>query len=157
MKSQAPVKEQSTIQVLKASECSSISGRSNLSYSIGSDAQKKVFIRITENTGAGLFSKEWTAIVLPDDKAITSGTLNSLFKGKSVNTAGFLLAVLIHEGVIKIVNEKPRKYERNDPDDFNKWIQSVMSSEIPPVDQKKSPKEKKRAEETNSDSQEAVC
>jgi len=129
---QTPATETSTIRVLKTSQCSSLSGRSTLTYTIGCDTENKIYIRIIENSGAGLFSKEWTHIVLPDDKVVTSGTLHSLCQGKSANTAGFLLSILIHEGLINIVSEKPRKYEKNDSVEFNKQMQALMDSDTQP-------------------------
>jgi len=118
------------IRILKTSQCNSLSGKSTLSYQIGCDTDSTIHIRLTENSGAGMFSKAWTPLtplLSSEDKMVTSGSLNPLFAGKSVNSAGFLLAVLIHEGLIQIVGEKPRTYERRDPKEFMDAIQAIGS------------------------------
>lgn len=161
MKNNQPPKELSMsaeeIRILKTGSCLSVSGRSTLTYHIGCKADRTVHIRIIENTGAGLFSKEWTAIdplLSSEEKAVTSGSLHALFKGKSANSAGFLLAVLINEGLINIVNEKPRKYERADPEQFNTSIQALMDLDTASADQKKPTKVKdKKKEEPNPENQ----
>ena len=71
-------------------------------------------IRITSNDNDGLFSNEW---VMLDDIAkcleplakvdsFPSNKLTPLFKSKSSNNAGFLAAILRHEGVFGVVDKK---------------------------------------------------
>ncbi len=47
---------------------------------------------------------------VPDDKPVTSIHLFKLFKGKSSNTPGFLLAVLLSEGILEPFQGKKRQY-----------------------------------------------
>lgn len=71
-------------------------------------------IRITSNDNDGLFSNEWLMLddiakgLEPLDKlsCFTSSKLTPLFKSKSSNNAGFLAAILRHEGVFGVVDKK---------------------------------------------------
>jgi len=82
-------------------------------YELGKSG-KKHGIRITSNDNDGLFSNEW---VMLDDIAtcieplakidnFPSNKLTPLFKSKSSNNAGFLAAILRHEGVFGTVDKK---------------------------------------------------
>lgn len=82
-------------------------------YALGKSGKDHA-LRITSNDNDGLFSNEW---VMLDDIAkcveplakltgFPSTQLVSLFKSKSSNNAGFLSAVLRHEGVFGVVDKK---------------------------------------------------
>ena len=102
--------------ILKKGTCPTLTGKSKLSYVIGCNDQNDVYIRIAANTGGGFYSGEWvsvkdieTALTKTPDE-ITSQNLLKIFRGRSVNSAGFLLAVLKHEGVVEAVKGKQRKH-----------------------------------------------
>jgi hypothetical protein len=108
------------IQVLKTSTCDSLSGKTALTYEIGT-AGADVYARVTKSSGSGTFSKDWVALsrvhaALEKNgaKPITLATLGPLFRGLSANTAGFLLAVLKHEGLVRAAEDQARAYERTD-------------------------------------------
>src|SRR5262245_9822896 len=116
--------DNSTIHVVRDGTCPSLSGRSNLTYEVGTDAATEVHLRISKNSGTGYFNRDWVAwdairrilaknLGLP----ITLHTLTPLFKGTSANNAGFLLAVLKHEGLGRM-EDKPRYYECLGPGAF---------------------------------------
>jgi hypothetical protein len=95
------------IEVVKAATCPSLSGKSTLSYELGRDAAGRAQLRIVSNTGSGMFSDSWVAwddvaelLHAQGEKPVTSHSLHPICKGKSVNTAGFVLAVLLQEGVV---------------------------------------------------------
>lgn len=122
----------SEIRILKAGSCPSLSGKSTLSYHIGCNDGKEVYLRLTENTGQGIFNKEWISLeeiekVLAAKQPITSGSLHELFQGKSSNSAGFFLAVLKEEGLVKISESNLRHYEHNNPAEFNIAVQELMA------------------------------
>lgn len=48
--------------VVKSATCSSLSGKSDLSYQIACDSDNEIYFRIVDNTGNGFFSCEWIAI-----------------------------------------------------------------------------------------------
>lgn len=50
--------------------------------------------------------------------AVTSSSLNSVFAGRSVNTAGFILAVLKAEGLVIHMEDMRRYYQCANADQF---------------------------------------
>ncbi len=124
------------IRVLKTDTCPSLSGKSKLTYHIGCKADEQIQLRVHGNTGKGYFSKEWVAFSsisqalsrVPKDKAITSTSFKGVFQGKSVNSAGFLLAVLKNEALIRPLKDKRRCYELLDATDFISEVKALMGS-----------------------------
>ena len=55
--------------------------------------------------------------------------LNDLFTGKSVNTPGFLLAVLVHEKLLIPMKGKKRSHE---PGEIAEWIERLGSGKAKP-------------------------
>lgn len=121
------------IRVVKTASCPSLSERSTLTYEIGVKGDKSIYIRLTENTGSGMFSKEWVPLaqialqLSADDKPITSRTIQPLYSG-SVNSAGFLQAVLKDVGLIKNIEENSRSYIRTDPKKFTLEIHALLEN-----------------------------
>lgn len=131
-----PINNDSEMKVLKTGVCPSLSGRSSLTYHIGcrSDLLDKVgaefnegiSFRIHDNSGSGLFSDQWVTVsslktVFDKEKskdAVTSSSLDSVFAGRSVNTAGFILAVLKAEGLVVHMEDKRRYYQCTSTDQF---------------------------------------
>ena len=122
------------MRILKIEQCPSLSGNSRLTYHIGCSDQGDIYFRIQDNTASGYYSKEWVSLVhlesMLSAEKITSGSLKPLFEGKSINSSGFLFAVLIHEGLIKITEGKRRSYSRCDPTAFMTAIQKLMASAV---------------------------
>lgn len=112
------------VRILKSGTCPTVSGKSKLTYQFGCDDAGNVAMRIVTNSGGGFFSQEWLPLAAIEKAltgakdGLTSGTLRSIFKGKSVNTAGFLLAVLKAEGAVQPQEGKTRLYELADLDGF---------------------------------------
>ncbi|MBU0909905.1 MAG: hypothetical protein KKA54_16125 [Proteobacteria bacterium] len=123
------------MRILKEAKCQSLSGRSTLSYKIGCKDDKEVFLCLTGNSGQGIFNKDWISltqldsVLAAEEKPITSGRLHEMFKGKSANSSGFVLAVLLSEKLLKISKGNLRHYERLDPTEFNAAIQALMALE----------------------------
>ena len=94
------------IQVLKEATCPTSSGKSTLGYQIGADDTGAIHLSVSSNDGGGFFSNEWVALAdiqaalqaWPEDQGITSMTFRKIFRGKSANTPGFLIAVLVATG-----------------------------------------------------------
>lgn len=106
----------SQIKSLRQSTCPTLSAKSTLSYSISQDSKKALYVAVTQNDGGGFFSTEripWSDIevAIHADEPVTSICLRSLFKGKSVNTSGFLLAVLVAEGILESLPKKVRHFK----------------------------------------------
>ncbi len=91
-------------KIIKTGTCPSVSGKSTLTYQIGK-VGADIQIRIYENTGAGRFSNEWLSLKSIEQAVgktpFTSSKLYELFNGRSINTAAFMLAAMISEGLAK--------------------------------------------------------
>ena len=115
--------------ILKTAECPSLSGQSTLTYNIGLN-DKKLCICLTGNTGAGVINKmpvelaQIQTLLASQKGPITSGCLLGLFEGKSSNSAGFLLAVLLAEGLVKVSFDNQRQYERVNEKAYEKIVQA---------------------------------
>jgi hypothetical protein len=95
------------IDDLYHSECPSISGRSSLTYAIGRHKEtSELHLCILANTGGGMFCKDWIDVrdieaVVKGATELTSKSLQVLQPGRSINGAGFVLAVLKDLGYIR--------------------------------------------------------
>ena len=125
------------MKILKTSSCKTLSGKSTLTYQIGSTPDSIVHLRIAKNTGGGFFSDEWIALddilrVLKKrsvDSPIMSHFLTPLLKGKSVNTSAFVLAALSHLKLLQPLPKKQRLHELLDPKPFLDQVNQLMASE----------------------------
>ena len=126
------------MSILKTGSCQTVTGKSKLTYQLATDPDDRVHIRVHKNSGGGFFSDEWIALddvldVLAKVSApITAISLHKLFKGKSVNTPGFLLAVLVQESLLRPMKGKKRNHEALDPEGFTARIRQLVSGEIKP-------------------------
>ena len=146
-------------RLLKTGYCPSLSGKSKLTYQVGCRGEDELTLRILHNSGGGYFSDEWVALskiqrAIQNDLVnanLTCTSLMPLFVGKSVNTAGFLLAVLKHVGAIRPKGEKSRKYELADMDSFMASAQSLLEpgAAVPVVEEEGKAIDNKKATATN--------
>ena len=126
----------SIIKVIKIGSCHNISGKHKLTYQIGCNESQEVCFRVIENSGGGYFSSEWvtlSAIVKAIETAATpttSSSLFSLFKGKSVNTPAFLLAVLVNEKLVELHTENTRAYQLTNHEAFLAEIKKLASINV---------------------------
>ncbi|MBV5349682.1 hypothetical protein JZU71_00505 [bacterium] len=100
-------------EVTKTATCPSLSNTATLTYEVGT-TDKDTFFRVSGNSAAGLFSKDWIPLAqitpLLTNSTITSGTLKELYEGRSKNSPGFLLAILKAEGLVRQVEGKSFHY-----------------------------------------------
>lgn len=120
------------MRVLKVGTASSLSNRSTLGYAIGSDDSNAIFLSLRSNTAAGMFSKNWVAFLdianaLVHADGITSSTLLPLYANTSNNNSGFMLAVLLAEG---LVCPSDRHYMRQDFKPFLQHINSLITAGV---------------------------
>ena len=119
------------IVVIHQATCPSISKRSQLQYQLGINNQQQFQLRIYSNSGSGKHSKEWFAItpllelMQQQQESFSWDILGKLVAGKSVNTAGFIMAVLKHE---KVIQSNKRKYQLSQPEEFLKKLTQLNSS-----------------------------
>jgi hypothetical protein len=141
---------------LKETTCPTSSGKSTLTYQVGVDDSGAIQLRVSSNDGGGFFSNEWVTLTgiqtalteWPDDQGVTSMTLRKIFRGKSANTPGFLIAVLCAEGLLEPMPKKQRVHQACDPSDFLASVQELLkeagitSGKKPVVKAKTKPKAK---------------
>lgn len=125
----------SEIRVLLVETCPSLSHRSTLSFQIGVRDDDAFVLRLTANSAKGMFSDDWVAwpevqALLHDGDALTFATLHPLFEGKSINTSGFLLAVLRHLGVVQADTETGRGYAIANAEAFMDRMQALATSKV---------------------------
>ena len=94
------------IRVLKADNCPSLTARSSLGYELGLKDESELYLRLVSNTGSGFFSKEWIACsvieqLITGAAELTSTSFKTLFPNKSVNTGGFVMAIVKALGLIQ--------------------------------------------------------
>lgn len=138
-------------RILKTATCKTLSGKSTLTYQLGSE-NDEIHVCITKNTGGGFFSDEWVSLIdirsvldeKPEGTPVTSFMLQPLFKGKSVNTPAFLLSALVHEKLLRPLKGKQRSHEVIDPEDFTAMFEKLTASKPKGAVKKTVRKTKKR-------------
>lgn len=126
------------IRVLQADRCSSLSGRTSIDFQVGCNESERLFIRVLRTSGNGFFSKEW----VPYDSIgpllvnpVTSASLRPIFQGKSVNTAGFLLAVMKQLGFVQSIPETLRGYQVLDNPAFDENTKKLIADGVDLTDE----------------------
>jgi hypothetical protein len=123
------------MRILKTDSCPSLSGRSILTYHIGHKG-KDVYFSLAENSKAGVLSREWLPqekikqLLAAEEYSFTSrsSSLHTLYKGHSINSGGFMLAVLLKEGLVGYAKGKKRNYCRCDSSTFDAAIQPLIEA-----------------------------
>jgi len=120
------------MRVLKVGTTTSLSNKSTLGYAIGCDESNVIYLSLRSNTAAGMFSTSWVAFLdianaLVHADKITSATLSPLYANTSRNNAGFMLAVLLGEG---LVCPSERHYMRQDFKPFLHHINSLIAAGV---------------------------
>jgi hypothetical protein len=123
------------IRVLLVEACPSLSRRSTLAFQVGVRADETLVLRLVANTAKGRFSDDWVtwpdvAEALAAEEALTNATLQPLFAGRSINTGGFMLAVLRHLGVVQAGAEGSRTHIAARADDFLARCRELVASKV---------------------------
>ena len=129
-----------SMTVVKTATCDTLTKKSKLTYHVGTLPDGEVYFRIHKNSGNGFFSNEWIALAdiqkvlskVPVGKSVTAIMLNDLFTGKSVNTPGFMVAVLAHEKLIIPMQGKKRSHEPVDPGAITEWVNRMGAGKTKP-------------------------
>ena len=132
------IKSTSTSQamrIIKAGNCSTISGKSSLHYHIACNDEGAIYIRVSSNNGGGFFNPEWVAYAaivtaLEATEAITSPVLRGVFQGRSANNPAFMMSVLLQEGIVIAHPEQQRAYQLADTKVFTEAMQKLIQSDI---------------------------
>ncbi len=123
------------LRILKIARCPTVSGKSTLTYQFGCTPESVIKVRLYGNTGNGFLNQDWIAWTAIQEKLelhspFTSQVLHALFSGKSLNSPGFLMAVLKAEGVVKASTVKGRCYELTKDAGFLAEIERLMASGV---------------------------
>lgn len=120
------------IKPLYEGECPSISGRSILTFVIGKHESNGTWhLRIVGNSGKGMWYQGW-ATALEIDRLVrgatelTAKSFHALHPGRSVNTGGFVQAVLKHLGLIRANAENSRHHEHVPTETFEKVAMAAI-------------------------------
>ena len=106
-----------TIETVFVGKCPSLSSRSNLTFAIGRHTvDGELHLRIVSNDGGGMFYDGWANAeridaIVKGSSELTSKAFQALHPGRSVNTAGFVLASLKQLGLIRTNVENTRLHE----------------------------------------------
>ena len=114
------------IQLLTTAKCPSISGSSEIRYSIGIGDNKDIWIKIISSSGGGQINNAWTpfADILKlleshsGGDSFTSSVFSPIFTDVSSNNRGFTLAVAHKEKLVTPQEGKRRKFVYNNPTAF---------------------------------------
>jgi hypothetical protein len=116
----------------------SLTGRSNLTFMIGRHQDDgSLHLRIAANDGGGMFCKDWAsagaieAIVLKATE-LTSKSFQVLHPGRSINTAGFVLAALKELGLVRPNEQNTRFHEHVPGTCIADLLASRMGDKPPP-------------------------
>jgi hypothetical protein len=133
------------IEVIYQGECPSISGRSTLTYAIGRHSEDgKLHLAITGNSGGGMWCRDWASASAIQDVVLGEGDLTAksfhpLHAGRSINTAGFILAALKELGAIRAKEENTRLHEHIPTTTFEQLVMAHIG-----VSQEPAPKPGRR-------------
>lgn len=125
------------MRLLKICDTSSISGRSTLTYHIGTSAESEVSIRVISNTGNGQFNSNWVSLATieklltahPADKPLSSRVLQSVFRSKSTNSPAFLFAALKAEGLVVAGETKDSAHGLGNIEAFKQAMSALIASD----------------------------
>jgi hypothetical protein len=128
------------MRVLKTACCKSTSGKSTLTYEIGCLPDASIHIRITKNSGNGFVNHDWIKIEDiqkaltkgPKGQPLTSFLLQPLFRGRSSNSPGFMMAALMNERILRVLKGKKRGHEFLDPEGFTARMDKLVSAKSKP-------------------------
>lgn len=126
------VPEVDPIKAIHEGECPSISGRSTLTFVVGRHEEAgTLHLRIAGNSGKGMWFDGWASAEAIDQivrgaAQLTAKSFHSLHPGRSINTAGFVLAALKELGLIRANDENTRIHEHVPTMTFEKVALAVI-------------------------------
>jgi hypothetical protein len=147
----------SPCRIIKATSCPTLSGKGTLQYHLGT-RDGEILFRVHANSGSGFFSREWISMssiqqvsnTIPVDKPVTSFLLlNPVYVGRSQNSPGFLMAVLVAEGLVEPVEGDERVYWRTDGAEFYAGVKALIDSDVDIKVEEKPTKASKSAKEVS--------
>jgi hypothetical protein len=136
------------IRILKRASGPSLSGKSELDYTVACDATSEIVIRIDGNSGGGYFNREWVSfarimeLINQAEGPFNGYVLHSLFPRKSINSSFFILAVLKNEGLLQ---QEKRCYLCGDTSSFTAKMKALIEDKKATPPKKKTTAQKKKS------------
>ncbi|MBK6928408.1 MAG: hypothetical protein IPH15_13040 [Comamonadaceae bacterium] len=124
------------IEDLYHGDCPSISGRSILTFAVGRHKETgELHLRVLCNTGKGMLFDGWASAkdidaIVKGATELTAKSFHALHPGKSINTGGFVMAVLKDLGLIRANEENTRLHEHVPATTFEKVAMARMGKTI---------------------------
>ena len=121
------------IEVIFTGACESLSGRSDLAFSIGRHTEDgTLHLAITGNSGGGMWCRDWASAseiqsISIGAEGLTAKSFHALHPGKSVNTGGFVLAVLKELGLIRPNAENTRLHDHTPTTTFQQLVMARIA------------------------------
>ena len=134
-----PTPETDHITEIFTGECPAVSGRSILTYAIGRHNEAgELHLRIVDNSGKGKWFNGWAAAkdidsIVSGATELTAKSFHALHPGKSINTGGFVMAVLKDLGLIRANEENTRIHEHVPATTLEKVVMVRMGKTIEPA------------------------
>jgi hypothetical protein len=120
------------IKVIHTGACESLSGRSDLTFSVGRHTEDQTLhLAITANSGGGMWCKDWCSArdiqdVVLGEGGLKAASFHQIHAGRSINTGGFVLAALKELGLIRVNEENTRLHEHVPGTTFEKVVSARM-------------------------------
>ena len=122
------------IEVIYVGECESLSGRSVLTYAVGRHKEDgTLHLRIVRNGGSGMACTDWAgsshvqSLVIAAE-GLTAKSFHEIHPGRSINTGGFLLAVLKDLGLVRANAENTRVHEHVPTTTFQQLVTARIAA-----------------------------
>jgi hypothetical protein len=118
-------------EIILTKTISNLSGTADLEFQLAKEAGN-LYLRISNNQGKGMYSRNWISVkdlwdclIAWPHGTITALALFPLWKHRSINTAGFIMAVLVTLKLLTPSQEKKRHYTLVTADQFLETVASL--------------------------------
>jgi hypothetical protein len=125
--------ESGSYKIIKTATTPSLSGACDLQYQLRLSESGDLCLRIHSSTGTGLYSRQWISLDEAwkcltdwDHGPVTALALFPLWKYRSINTAGFVLAVLVSLELLTPSEEKKRHWDLASEDQYQATVQALI-------------------------------
>ncbi len=125
--------DDSNINAINTATTTSLSGTCDLQYQLGLCQEGNLYMRIHSSSGSGIYSDKWISLDRAWDclaewefGAVTALALFPLWRHRSINTAGFILSVLVSLGLLTSSAAKQRHWELVSDDQYQSTVKALL-------------------------------
>ncbi len=130
--------DDSNIKAILTATTTSLSGACDLQYQLGLCKEGNLYMRIHSSSGSGIYSDKWVSLDRAwaclkewEFGAVTALALFPLWRHRSINTAGFILSVLVSLGLLTASSEKQRHWELVSDDQYQSTVKGLLKEHQP--------------------------